>query len=109
MLHSVLHKTQKLKLLLLNQLNPTPAVAGLPKAIAIKEIAKLENFNRSYYTGFLGIASSSILELFVNLRCMELNPKTATLYAGAGITKDSIPELEWAETRKKMMSIEKYL
>ena len=42
--------------------------------------------------------------LFVNLRCMQLisEPEnSAILYIGGGITKASIPELEWEETIAK--------
>jgi isochorismate synthase len=42
-----------------------------------------------------------ISKLYVNLRCMQLFDQTAKLYAGAGITFDSIPEKEWDETTLK--------
>jgi isochorismate synthase len=33
---------------------------------------------------------------------MEIGEKNAVLYAGAGITEDSNPILEWEETENKM-------
>lgn len=39
--------------------------------------------------------------IFVNLRCMQLHTKGATLYAGAGVTEDSNPHKEWMETQLK--------
>jgi isochorismate synthase len=94
---------------LILELHPTPAIAGLPKKIAIEEIEKLENFSRSYYAGLLGIYSKDFVQLYVNLRCMEWHQNTATLYAGAGITADSDPQAEWNETRKKILSLGKFL
>lgn len=94
---------------LILQLHPTPAIAGLPKEIAMEEIEKLENFPRSYYAGLLGIYAKDFVQLFVNLRCMEWHQNTATLYAGAGITADSEPKAEWNETRRKVNSLGKFL
>jgi isochorismate synthase len=101
-------------------LHPTPAVCGLPTAKARTFIEENENYDRSFYTGFLGELSSGISEskntdLFVNLRCMELerNAKQefvkAHLYMGCGITKDSIPEKEWDESVNKSMTMRRIL
>jgi isochorismate synthase len=114
----------------LETLHPTPAICGLPKAEAKNFILENENYNREFYTGFLGelnIKTSksrntnrrnvennaystvkTASELFVNLRCMQLKNKQALVYVGGGVTKDSNPELEWEETVNKtqtMMSV----
>ena len=47
--------------------------------------------------------------LFVNLRCMQLVIKKAILYAGAGITEDSIPDKEWEETELKLNTLLKVI
>lgn len=87
---------------LVNRLHPTPAVCGLPKEAALDFIKKHENYSRKYYTGYLGeVDIEKQTELFVNLRCMELETSKATLYIGGGITVDSIPENEWEETVAK--------
>ncbi len=91
---------------LINTLHPTPAVCGLPQSAAQAFIAENEQYDRSYYTGFLGELAtgkegSSDAHLFVNLRCMELEHKSAYVYVGGGITKDSHPHEEWLETLAK--------
>ncbi|WKD86874.1 Salicylate biosynthesis isochorismate synthase [Polaribacter huanghezhanensis] len=89
---------------LVNLLHPTPAVCGLPKEKAKQFILENENYNRSYYTGFLGelnINTNKNSHLFVNLRCMEIINNNAEIYVGGGITKESNPEKEWEETVAK--------
>lgn len=87
---------------MLDLLHPTSAVCGMPKDESLAFILQNENYEREFYSGFLGpvnIMNNS--HLFVNLRCMQLTQKNIFLYAGAGITEDSIPEHEWEETRIK--------
>ena len=100
-------------------LHPTPAVCGLPKLESKQFILDNENYDRTFYTGYLGELNSSSTsdktssDLFVNLRCMEiemdLNLKTAkaNLFMGCGITKDSIPEKEWEESVNKSMTMKR--
>lgn len=84
-------------------LHPTPAVCGLPKQKALDYIQRHENFNRSFYAGFLGpVNMGNKVSLFVNIRCMNIQGQRAILYAGAGITSGSDPEKEWEETDLKM-------
>ncbi|MFV5689456.1 chorismate-binding protein [Flavobacterium sp. ZT3R25] len=98
-------------------LHPTPAVCGLPKDQSKAFILENENYDRSFYTGFLGELNSSFAtdsvssNLFVNLRCMqiEVDLKRAYLYMGCGITKDSVPEKEWTESINKSMTMKKVL
>jgi isochorismate synthase len=96
-------------------LHPTPAVCGLPKEKAKAFILENENYDRSFYTGFLGELNSSFTadlahsDLFVNLRCMQIVDSQAYLYMGCGITKDSIPEKEWSESINKSMTMKKVL
>mgnify|MGYP002639901328 CR=1 FL=1 len=91
---------------LVDLLHPTPAVCGLPKEAARQFILDNENYNRSYYTGFLGelnmnSKNQKSSHLFVNLRCMEIEENAVSIYVGGGITKESIPEKEWEETVAK--------
>ena len=112
-------------------LHPTPAVCGLPKEKAKDFIIQEEGYDRRYYTGFFGElniprtinravskrntennAYKSIKKethLFVNLRCMEFDKGTATLYVGGGITAASIPVAEWEETVRKTETMSKVL
>lgn len=90
--------------IMLNLLHPTSAVCGTPKAPAMEFIHRYENFERSYFSGFLGpVNIEDQTNIFVNLRCMQfLGKNKAAVYAGAGVTTDSIPEKEWEETELKM-------
>jgi isochorismate synthase len=90
-------------------LHPTPAVCGLPKNKSKEFILNNENYNREFYTGFLGEINADNSELYVNLRCMQLKDNKAILYVGGGITKDSIPENEWEETLNKAQIIKRVL
>ncbi len=91
-------------------LHPTPAVCGVPKAISKAFIVANENYNRSFYTGFLGELNRNFAsDLFVNLRCMQIENNKAHLYMGCGITKDSIPEKEWKESVNKSMTMKRIL
>ena len=96
-------------------LHPTPAVCGLPKESARSFILENENYDRSFYTGYLGelncnFKNSTVSsDLFVNLRCMQIKDKKAYLYVGCGITKDSNPEKEWEESVNKSMTMKKVL
>lgn len=97
-------------------LHPTPAVCGLPKNESKKFIIENENYNRSFYAGFLGEINNnenSETDLFVNLRCMQLvsshEKVQAHLYVGCGITSNSNPENEWQESVNKAMTMKNIL
>ncbi len=80
------------------ELHPTPAVCGLPTTDAKKYISSIENYDRKYYTGFLGCKQADRINFFVNLRCLDIENKLLSLYVGGGIVKDSIADREWKET-----------
>jgi isochorismate synthase len=91
---------------LLELLHPTSAVCGMPKEASLSFINENENYNREYYSGFLGpinIQNSS--NIYVNLRTLKIFENNAFLYSGAGITEDSLPENEWNETEMKMETL----
>ncbi|SDQ80036.1 chorismate-binding protein [Flagellimonas zhangzhouensis] len=88
----------------ISALHPTPAVCGIPTKEAQKFILENENYQRSYYTGFLGeinLKASKEVSLYVNLRCMEFKDSIASIFVGGGITGASNPKLEWEETQNK--------
>ena len=88
---------------LLHALHPTPAVCGLPKQEAFRFIQQYEHDQRSYYSGFLGpLFVNAQTNLFVTLRCMQIFENGYRLYAGGGLLKDSVEELEWQETETKL-------
>ena len=87
---------------MLDLLHPTSAVCGMPKAPALDFILQHEQNEREFYSGFLGpVNVQQETHLFVNLRTMKIQQQYARLFAGAGITEDSIPEKEWKETEMK--------
>lgn len=83
------------------ELHPTPAVGGLPVSDGLHWIHQLEQHDRRFFCGYLGTSDEHKTTLYVHLRCMEINGKRCTLYAGAGITAESDPEEEWKETENK--------
>ncbi|MCK0156631.1 chorismate-binding protein [Cellulophaga sp. F20128] len=108
-------------------LHPTPATCGLPKKEAQAFILKNENYDRTFYTGFLGelnyseenhranarrnienrayTVNKKTTNIYANLRCAELKENKAFVYVGGGITIDSNPEKEWEETVAKSETI----
>ncbi len=123
---SRIESTSNLKSII-EALHPTPAVCGFPKQDAKDFILENENYNREYYTGFLGELNlkqsksrntnrrnvennayavvKTQSNFYVNLRCMQLKENKAIVYVGGGITKDSNPEQEWEETVNKTKTI----
>ena len=101
---------------IINVLHPTPAVCGFPKDKAKQFILENEGYKREFYAGFLGEWNKDFLsykenqfDLFVNLRCMEIEAKKVNLYIGCGITKDSNPENEFFETVNKSQTMKTIL
>lgn len=83
---------------IVNGLHPTPAVCGWPSEKALEIIRKTEKHCRTYYTGYLGPVNPGTVQLFVNLRCMQIAGDKAILYVGGGLTALSDPKEEWDET-----------
>ncbi|MEN8178208.1 MAG: isochorismate synthase [Pseudomonadota bacterium] len=88
------------------QLHPTAAVNGMPVQRAHAWLDENEPFSRGWYTGAAGwINPKGDGELAVLIRCVQLKGYDAELYAGAGITADSDPESEYAETELKLAAM----
>ena len=85
-------------------LHPTPAICGTPKKYAKEFIEENEEYDREFYTGFLGPINENgaSATLMVNLRCMKITDNVARIFVGGGITLGSQPEDEWQETQNKM-------
>ena len=82
----------------------------MPLEPALKFLKEHEGYDRQYYAGYLGpVNFNNQTNLFVNLRCMQLQDQTAILYAGAGITVDSDPHEEWIETEMKLNTLLKVI
>lgn len=95
---------------LLGLLHPTPAVCGLPKDDAYRFILENEGYDRRYYSGFIGwLNPDGRTDLYVNLRCMNIDQETLTLYAGGGLLSSSVLGDEWQETEDKLHTMKALL
>lgn len=102
----------KLYLQLLASLTPTPAVSGYPQKEALEFIERSEPHNRQCYGGIIGLYyPNGNIKTYATLRCGQYSAveKSILLYAGGGITHDSIPEDEWEETEIKLSTIKSVL
>lgn len=91
---------------MLDLLHPTPAVCGMPKDAAEKIIEQIEDYEREFYSGYLGpVNIDNCCELFVNIRTMKIENGQVFAFAGGGITEDSDPEKEWNETEIKLQTV----
>ncbi|MDM3222772.1 isochorismate synthase MenF [Citrobacter freundii] len=87
--------------LCLMQLQPTAAVAGIPRELAREFIQQNEPFEREWYAGSAGYLSRRQSEFCVSLRSAKISANVVRLYAGAGIVRGSDPEQEWQEIDNK--------
>lgn len=85
----------------LTMLQPTAAVAGLPRDAARAFLAQNEPFERRWYAGSAGYLSVTRSEFCVALRSADVKSKRVRLYAGAGIVVGSDPAQEWQEIENK--------
>lgn len=95
---------------MLQLIHPTSAVCGMPLEESMNFLKESEGYDREFYAGYLGpVNINNSISLFVNLRCMQLIGTQAVLYAGAGVTADSVPESEWEETEIKLKTLLKVI
>ncbi|MBW7983679.1 isochorismate synthase MenF [Enterobacillus tribolii] len=83
------------------RLQPTAAVAGLPREPARRFIRDEEPFERGWYAGTAGYLSLHRAEFCVALRSALIQERQIHLYAGAGIVAGSDPQEEWLEIESK--------
>ena len=93
----------------LNRLQPTAAVAGVPRKTAKHFLQQNEPICRGWYAGSAGYLSLNQSEFVVSLRCAHLNDDHLRLYAGAGIVNDSDPWQEWLEVENKAAGLQTLL
>ena len=91
------------------QLQPTAAVAGLPREQAREFIEHHEPFTREWYAGSAGYLGKAKSEFCVTLRSAKVTDNVARLYAGAGIVRGSDPEQEWQEITQKAAGLRSLL
>ena len=93
---------------ILRDLHPTPAIAGVPRNTALKFIMEHEQYDREFYTGYLGeynTGSGEKSSIYVNLRCMQWFRDKVQIYVGGGITAGSDIQAEWQELVAKSKTI----
>lgn len=81
---------------------PAGTVSGAPKIRAMEIIEELEPTARGLYAGSVGyVGYDQTIDACIAIRTIIVKDKKAYVQAGAGIVADSVPELEWKETRNK--------
>ncbi|QZT32717.1 anthranilate synthase component I [Caldalkalibacillus thermarum TA2.A1] len=85
---------------------PAGTVTGAPKVRAMQIIAELEQEARHGYSGAIGYFSfTGNMDACISIRTIFMRGSTAFIQAGAGIVADSVPEMEWNETRNKARAL----
>lgn len=90
---------------LLTSLQPTAAIAGLPRQPALDFIADNEPFDRGWYSGALGYIGQQQSEFCVAIRSARVLGRELQLFAGAGIVPGSDPQSEWQELERKTATL----
>ena len=86
-------------------LHPTAAVCGTPRIDSLRVLTELEQFERGWYAGGIGVVSAEITELSVGIRSLLVRDKILSVFTGAGIVKQSKPSEDWMEIEEKLLSI----
>ena len=89
---------------------PAGTVSGAPKVRAMEIIDELESTRRGPYagaTGYYGVDGR--LDTCITLRTALLKDGIAYFQAGGGVVADSIPSLEYEESRNKARAMEQAL
>ncbi|AKS38675.1 anthranilate synthase component I [Anoxybacillus gonensis] len=85
---------------------PAGTVSGAPKIRAMQIIQELEPTARNIYAGAIAyIGFDGNIDSCIAIRTAVLKNKMAYVQAGAGVVADSLPELEWKETRNKASAL----
>ncbi|WP_078752726.1 isochorismate synthase [Enterovibrio nigricans] len=90
---------------LLEILQPTAAIAGLPRQQAVDFIVDNEPFVRGWYSGSVGYLSAKKSEFCVAIRSALVMDNVLHLFAGAGIVPGSQPACEWKELDRKVSTL----
>jgi len=78
---------------------PMASMTGAPKLRAMTLIDEVEDFERGFYSGAMGIIKNGDYTLAVNIRCIyyDLKTKKLSIKVGGAITYLSDPEKEYEE------------
>jgi para-aminobenzoate synthetase component 1 len=84
------------------KLLPAGSISGAPKPKTLEIINRVEEYNRSYYTGVAGIFDGEHLDTFVLIRYIENDNGQFYYRSGGGITAMSDQESEYQEMINKI-------
>ncbi|MBK5226689.1 MAG: anthranilate synthase component I, partial [Thermoleophilia bacterium] len=85
---------------------PAGTVSGAPKIRSMQIINELEPSKRGPYAGAIGYLSfNGELDTCICIRTIVVKDGTAYVQAGGGIVADSVPALEYEETRNKARAL----
>ena len=90
---------------LLDSLQPTAAIAGLPRDKALDFISENEPFARGWYSGAVGFLGTRRSEFCVAIRSALIMGDELHLFAGAGIVPGSTADSEWKELDRKTSTL----
>jgi menaquinone-specific isochorismate synthase len=86
---------------LIAALHPTPAVCGVPQQTALAALAAMNQFERGWYAGFIGVLHPLYINLSVGIRSAFINNCDNYIFGGAGCVPGSNLDLEWEEIVRK--------
>ena len=81
---------------------PAGSVSGAPKRSTLELLHRTEGEPRGFYTGVFGYFDGSVFDSAVLIRFIEESDGQLFFRSGGGITLDSDPEREYAETLEKI-------
>lgn len=87
---------------ILDKLTPAGSISGTPKRSTLNIIEKIEDYERSFYTGVFGIFKGNSLHSGVMIRFIEKIGDTLAYKSGGGITIDSDLQSEYEELNQKI-------
>ena len=81
---------------------PAGTLSGAPKIRAMEIIDELEPVKRGVYGGAVGYLSwAGDMDTAIAIRTAVIKDNTLYVQAGGGVVADSVPRLEWKETKNK--------
>jgi len=93
---------------IVKQLHPTPALGAYPRSAALKWMSSFEQaINRKRFGAPVGYVLGEVAKCFVAIRNIQWSLEQIEIFAGCGVVKQSIFDLEWSEILLKMESIRK--
>ena len=87
---------------ILKKLLPAGSISGTPKKSTVNLIKEIENYERGFFTGIVGIFDGKDVDSAVMIRFIENKNKKLFYKSGGGITLESNAKLEYQELIDKI-------